>query len=245
MRPGGPVAYVPAACLLVRRAALGAGFDETLRVGEDVDLVWRLDAAGWLVRYDAGVVVEHPARDSWPAWWRQRVAYGRSAAVLRERHGVAAAPLRADRVTAAAWAGALAGAPWLLARVAAASRRSTERRLGDAPGAREASAALVRRGLLRAAGPLARSAVRGYAPLLVAALAHRRTRSRALVVLALGVGWRFRHSRPRALDVALGAADDLAYSLGVWSGAWRARSPSSLAPVLSASTLSWREVLGR
>jgi len=40
------VAYVPSAALLVRRAALGAGFDEELRVAEDVDLVLRLHAAG-------------------------------------------------------------------------------------------------------------------------------------------------------------------------------------------------------
>ncbi|HEV2427568.1 MAG TPA: glycosyltransferase, partial [Acidimicrobiales bacterium] len=100
VRPGGAVGYVPAACLLVRREALGSGFDEAMRVGEDVDLVWRLDSAGWLVRHRAGVVVEHPARSTWGAWCRQRVGYGRSAAALRARHGDVAAPLRADRVTA-------------------------------------------------------------------------------------------------------------------------------------------------
>ena len=53
--PGTRVAYVPTAALVVRRAALvqgaGAGsvFDPALRWGEDVDLVWRLHAAGWRI----------------------------------------------------------------------------------------------------------------------------------------------------------------------------------------------------
>ena len=37
--PGGTVAFVPSACLLVRRHAFGEGFDATLRTGEDVDLL--------------------------------------------------------------------------------------------------------------------------------------------------------------------------------------------------------------
>src|ERR1019366_5132567 len=55
------VAYVPTAALLVRRAALGGGFDESLRYGEDVDLIWRLIEAGWRGRYEAGVGGAHPA----------------------------------------------------------------------------------------------------------------------------------------------------------------------------------------
>jgi len=44
--PGGPVGYVPSACMMVRRSAVGAGFDPSLRIGEDVDLVWRLHDQG-------------------------------------------------------------------------------------------------------------------------------------------------------------------------------------------------------
>src|SRR5690606_10496937 len=49
VRPGGRVGYVPSAALLVRRVAFVevGGFDARLRYGEDVDLVWRLVAAGW------------------------------------------------------------------------------------------------------------------------------------------------------------------------------------------------------
>ena len=58
------VRYVPTAALVVRTAALADGFDPDLRVGEDVDLVWRMLVAGWRVRYEPSVTVHHrePAR---------------------------------------------------------------------------------------------------------------------------------------------------------------------------------------
>jgi mycofactocin glycosyltransferase len=87
------VAYVPTAALLVRRAALGGGFDEALRYGEDVDLVWRLVAAGWRVRYDPGVRVGHAEPATRPELLRRRFQYGRSAAPLTRRHPGAVAPL--------------------------------------------------------------------------------------------------------------------------------------------------------
>ena len=87
------VAYVPTAALVVRRSALGGGFDESLRYGEDVDLVWRLIEAGWRVRYDPGVRVGHAEPGSRPALLRRRFRYGSSAAPLARRHPGAVAPL--------------------------------------------------------------------------------------------------------------------------------------------------------
>jgi hypothetical protein len=87
VRPDGAVRYVPSAALVVRRAAL-PGFDEALRYGEDVDLVWRLHDAGWRVRYDPRVVVAHP-----PVPLGKRFAYGTSAAPLAARHPGRLAPL--------------------------------------------------------------------------------------------------------------------------------------------------------
>jgi hypothetical protein len=85
--PGARVAYVPSAALIVRRAALG-GFDEALRYGEDVDLVWRLHDRGWRVRYDPRVVIRHDAR----ALLSRRFRYGTSAAPLAQRHPGRLAP---------------------------------------------------------------------------------------------------------------------------------------------------------
>ncbi len=64
---GTRVSYVPAAALLVRKAALDeiGGFDADLRCGEDVDAVWRLSAAGWRGRYEPTVVVHHQPRPTW------------------------------------------------------------------------------------------------------------------------------------------------------------------------------------
>jgi mycofactocin glycosyltransferase len=64
VRPLSAVSYLPSAALLARRAALGDGFDETMQVAEDVDLIWRLAHAGWRVRYDpaAQVAHDHPTR---------------------------------------------------------------------------------------------------------------------------------------------------------------------------------------
>jgi mycofactocin glycosyltransferase len=85
--PGTRVSYVPSAALIVRRAALG-GFDEALRYGEDVDLVWRLHDRGWRVRYDPRVTIEHDAK----ALLSRRFRYGTSAAPLSLRHPGRLAP---------------------------------------------------------------------------------------------------------------------------------------------------------
>jgi mycofactocin system glycosyltransferase len=85
VRPGSAVAYVPTACLVVRRAAL-TRFDEGLRYGEDVDLVWRLIDEGWQVRYDPSVVVPHEEPLRLLDRLRRRFHYGTSAAALAQRH---------------------------------------------------------------------------------------------------------------------------------------------------------------
>jgi mycofactocin system glycosyltransferase len=93
VRPGGRLGFVPSATMVVRRAALdGAGFDEALRLGEDVDLVWRLVDGGWQVRYEPGVTVRHEARLDPLAWLRRRFEYGTSAAALHSRHPGRLAP---------------------------------------------------------------------------------------------------------------------------------------------------------
>ncbi|HET6795420.1 MAG TPA: mycofactocin biosynthesis glycosyltransferase MftF, partial [Acidimicrobiales bacterium] len=96
VRPGARVPYLPAAAIVVRRSALFAvgGFDESLRLGEDVDLVWRLAATGWSVRYEPSSAVAHRVRGDLGSWMGQRFGYGTSAAALDRRHRRAAPPLR-------------------------------------------------------------------------------------------------------------------------------------------------------
>ena len=68
------------------------GFDESLRYGEDVDLVWRLLEADVVCRYEPSVVVLHSPRASLLDAWKQRVSYGSAAAPLNQRHPGAATP---------------------------------------------------------------------------------------------------------------------------------------------------------
>src|SRR6202035_1804393 len=86
VRPGSPVPYVPGAALVVRRAAAGTGFVEAMRVGEDVDFVWRLAASGWRVRYEPAATMPHQHRVRLKRWFARRKEYGTSAAILEQRH---------------------------------------------------------------------------------------------------------------------------------------------------------------
>ena len=243
--PGGPIGYVPGACLVVRRSAFGEGFDEMLRVGEDVDLVWRLSDRGWLVRYMADVVVIHRARGTWRDWWDQRVSYGASSSDLAQRYGSRLAPLRPDVWTLVAWASVLAAKPMIGARVVRVARGALRARLAhNTDDADHVSSEVVTKGMVRAGGPLARGVVRTFGPLVLLATLQPKLRRRALLVFALGTAWRWRRTEFHASDVPLALADDLAYSVGVAQGAWRRRSLKALTPHITKSSLSVRALLG-
>ena len=243
--PRGIVAYVPSACLLVRRHAFGDGFDETLLVGEDVDLVWRLHDQGWLVRYDAQVVVSHAARPTWGRWLAQRIGYGVSSSHLALRHGSRLAPLRADGWTLVAWCATFAGKPLIGARIAKVAQRRLRERLEDTTDDPDQVAnELVGRGMIGAGGPLARAIVRNFGAVVLVAALHPKLRRRALLLFVVGTAWRFRSQRPRASDLPLAIADDMAYGVGLVRGAMLTRSPRALTPHVTKSTLGLREVLG-
>jgi hypothetical protein len=239
------VAYVPSACLMVRREAFGDGFDPSLRVGEDVDFVWRLHDQGWLIRFDATVDVTHPARSSGREWWRQRARYGASSAELARLHGKRLAPLRADSWTLAAWTSVLAGRPALGARIVAGARRharDTFFQSEDNPD--EAADQVVTRNMVRAGGPMARAAVRTFGVVLLLGALHPRLRTRALGLFLIGSAWRWRHEQFHPTDVPFALADDLAYGTGVLRGALRARSWQSVTPDITKSTVGLREIMG-
>lgn len=243
--PGGAVPYVPSACLLVRRASLGSGFDERLRVGEDVDLVWRLHDQGWLVRYVPDVVVTHRARDNWIDWWRQRVRYGESASALSKRHGTRLAPFRADAWTIATWVTALVGKPMVGLRIIDAARDQLRNRmLETTDNADKVAGELVGRGMVRAGGPMARAAVRTFGLVILLGAVHPKVRRRALVLFAVGTAWRWRATRLHVADIPIALVDDAAYGVGVVRGAIRSRTFGALKPNITKSTLGLRNVLG-
>ena len=243
--PGGPVGYLPSACMMVRRSAVGAGFDPTLRIGEDVDLVWRLHDQGWLVRYLADVVVTHRARTSWSAWWHQRVQYGVSSSELAKRHPGRLAPLRVDPWTLVAWGTVFIGRPSLGARIISVNSEALIERLEDSADEPEHVAReVVAKGMVKSGGPLARAAVRTFGPLILLFALHQKLRRRVLALFVVGTAWRWRKTQLHLLDVPVAIADDVAYSLGVAKGAIKSRSLATMTPDITKSSVTLRKVLG-
>ena len=239
VRPLSAVSYVPSAALLARREALGAGFDEAMRVAEDVDLVWRLTAAGWRVRYDpaARVAHEHPVRPG--QWLRRRAFYGTGAALLGARHGSAVAPVVLAPESALAWALAIGGGRRgraAAAGVLAATSLRLARRLAP-PGEGWPlgfAAGLVLRGQVASGRTLVRAVTRHHWPVaLAAAVGSRRARRRVLAVAAADAVAAWWPQRRRVGPVSFVLArrlEDLAYGAGLWWGAVRARDLRALLP---------------
>jgi mycofactocin system glycosyltransferase len=245
------VSYVPTAALLVRRCALGGGFDEALRYGEDVDLIWRLTGAGWRVRYEPAVEVHHAATGSLAGILHRRFRYGTSAAPLARRHPGALTPLILQ--------------PWpTLTMTALLARRPAA-----AAGSFTLSAVLLRR-RLRSAGLPARGLVKPMAvgvaqtwlgtgrwcgqfgwPVLAAVIARpggRTARVRwgrrlaAASLLAgppLADGARGGDGTQLLATAARALAGQAAYGAGVYAGCLRERTTAPLRP-----TVVWQPVAG-
>jgi mycofactocin system glycosyltransferase len=230
--PGRRLTYVPSAALLARRSALLeiGGFAAELRVGEDVDLVWRLLAAGWTARYAPGAEVQHHPRDTVTAMAVQRFRYGASAPILQRRHPGAATALHAPPHTVAIWmtgagfgSSAAAGAFAVSVLASAVGARTRE--------SRRAIAGIAATGHLRATRYLARMIVREWLPLTLAGCAASpRVRRVALSALALDV-IASPHDEPRQpilATIGLRSVDLVAYSAGAWRGSLRQRSVGAL-----------------
>ena len=236
--PGRRVRYVPAAALMVRTAAARAvgGFDTALTWGEDVDFVWRLAAAGHVVRYDPAAVAWHRPRPNWPAWFEQRRRYGGSAPELARRHGRAAAAARCSPWSLGVWGAVAAGHPLIAAALAAASSAGLARRLRSrsVPGWGRLAVELTGRSHLRAGTGLARALMRAWWPLAAVGLGFGPRARRAVVAAVVGpalADW-IRRPKPAgpAAAVGLRAADDLAYGLGLWEALLFGRRPEGGGP---------------
>jgi mycofactocin system glycosyltransferase len=222
IRAGTRVSYVPAAAIVVRVDAIRqvGGFDLDIRFGEDVDLLWRLDEAGWSCRYEPAVVAFHRPRPTWRAWARQRIDYGSSAAPLAIRHPGRLAPVRMSGWSAGSWALAAAGHPLVGVAVGTVSAAALVPKLGDVPA--RVSLRIAGLGNLHAGRLLADAVRRVWWPIvLVAAIRSRRARLVALASLL-----------PLRHPVRL--ADDMAYGVGVWKGVWRERTLDPLIPRFSS-----------
>ncbi len=240
IRPYSPVWYVPSAAMLARRDALGAGFDEDLLVGEDVDLVWRLHDAGWQLRYEPRVTVAHEARVRPAVWYRRRVAYNESVALLLHRHPERLPVLFLTPRAGLAWAAALAGWPGpLLALTAVRAQRLRRAVRGQLPASgawalRMGSAVTVNEGR-----DLARALAGPWAPFALALAGVTRGRRRRVIarrvgglIAAMAIGdWLADQPDLGVLRyAALRLADESSRGLGIWIGCVRERDFRGLLP---------------
>lgn len=233
------VAYVPAAALVMRTEAFRsvAGFDADLHVGEDVDLLWRLHAAGAVMRYEPLAEVAHDHRAGLEALLRRRMQYGTSAGALDRRHPGLVPPAVLSPWSVLAWGlaflhpiGAVVGTGVAFVTAERLTRRLPQLTRGDAR-------ALALRGHLAAGEQIANAATRTWFPAtVIGAIFSRRCR----LILAAGIvgqGWREHRRKRPALPLpaflALRAGDDAAYGIGVWVGSIRTRTTGALLPKIT------------
>ncbi len=95
--PGGPVhvlstdeiaEHIPGCNFSVRRDVLMkvGGFDPIYRAaGDDVDMCWRIQEAGYTIGFHPSAVVWHHRRNSLKAYWKQQQGYGKAEALLEAK----------------------------------------------------------------------------------------------------------------------------------------------------------------
>jgi mycofactocin glycosyltransferase len=238
--PKSRVAYVPSAAMLVRRDAVGAGFDDRMHVAEDVDLVLRLHAADWRLRYEPTARVAHEHRTTLRAWWLRKAYYGTGAAPLSLRHPGSVPPMVLNTWSAAVAVLLLRGRPAAALAALAVAAGAAERlaRLLPVQRPHRTAARLIGLGAIGTIAQTADAVTRHYWPVSLAACLVSRRARRTVAVIAIAEGvvdwWRRRADpyRPNVVSYVLARRlDDLAYGGGLWWGAIRHRTLGPLRPV--------------
>ena len=241
--PRSRVAYVPSAAMLVRVAAVGpTPFDEDMHVAEDVDLVLRLHARGWRMRFEPASRVAHDHRTRPSQWLRRKAFYGTGAAPLALRHPGAVPP-----VVLSPWSAAVCvlllvqRRPAVLAAavVSAVATERLSRKLTRLRRPRVSAARLTGLGLAGAGWQTGSALTRHFWPVAALAMPFSARARRAVLAAALAEGvadwWSHRHRDPSVRPGPIGhlvahRLDDLAYGSGLWWGALGARTAAPLRP---------------
>lgn len=236
VRPLSRVSYVPAAVLVGRTQQLIDAFDESMRLGEDVDMVWRIAESGGVVRYVPSVECHHEPRATWRALLKQRFGYGSSAATLDKRHPFAASPFRSHGVLVLPALALLSGYIYFALLLAiptyvyfAITLRSTK--LSVRMRARitwigfTATVRLLAAAIRRVWWPVIAIAMALFQPALFLMLFS------VLAAPAYGIV-RAKPKYPGEYFL-MRILDDCAYGLGVWAGAIRTRNFRCLLPVIT------------
>lgn len=119
--PGGPVhvlttdetaEHIPGCNMSFRRdvyLAVG-GCDPVYRAaGDDVDLCWRIQEAGYTIGYHPAALVWHHRRSSLKAYWKQQKGYGKAESLLENKW-----PQKYNSFGHVSWAGRIYGNGWTM-----------------------------------------------------------------------------------------------------------------------------------
>jgi mycofactocin system glycosyltransferase len=240
VRPGAAVAWLPSACLVARASLLGDGFDADMRVGEDVDLVWRLTEQGHRVRYAPEVTAHHDVRGTVRGWLGRKFVYGSGGAALAQRHGSRTAPAVLSPVMAASAAALLLRRRWSAPVVTLgviAATRSVHRALPQGVEGFTRTRVAVDmsvRGVGWAVRQESGLLLRHWWPLSLLALPSTQVRRAVLTTLMvdtwIAVTEQTDEDLPLWILLAGRRLDDLAYGSGLWWGALEMRSAACLRP---------------
>lgn len=114
--PGGPThvlitdeiaEHIPGCNMAILKKALTkiGGFDPVFRAaGDDVDICWRLQEAGYTIGFHHSAVVWHHRRNSIKAYWKQQKGYGKAEALLEKKW-----PQKYNALGHYAWGGSIYG----------------------------------------------------------------------------------------------------------------------------------------
>lgn len=244
VRPRSRITWLSSTCVVARvdllRGLQPEGFDGTMHVAEDVDLVWRLVDAGHRVRFDPTASVRHEHRTRLRRWLGRKFFYGTGAEALARRHPGDVAPVVLPPWGAIVLLAAVAQRRWstpVIAVTAAVVTVRIARRLPHVRRRWRLSARLTGYGLSAVGAQGVALLVRHWWPLTaVGGLFSRRVRRAAAVAAVADAVWEYLRLRPDMDPVRFAAArrlDDLAYGAGVWWGALRGRSARALLPAIT------------
>ncbi|UKA55229.1 mycofactocin biosynthesis glycosyltransferase MftF [Arthrobacter sp. FW305-BF8] len=237
VRPRSPVSWLPGAFLVGRVDALGDGFRDGSRVGEDVDLVWRLAQEGWRVRFEPEARVWHEHRQSLGEWLSRKAFYGTSAHPLSLQHPEAVAPAVFAPWSAAVMAVLLCQRSWSLpvaGVICAGAAWRISRKLSRSSRPNRIAISLTLRAVMGSLTQVMALLVRHWWPVAVGgSLVSGRLRRALVLSCVADAAWEYCRTRPQLDPLRFALArriDDLAYGTGVWLGAVKGRSARCLLP---------------
>ena len=245
VRPLSRVSYLPAAVLLTRTHVLQetGTFDPSMRLGEDVDLIWRMVKENKVVRYDPSVICHHAPRLTMRALLKQRFGYGRSAALLDKKHPFTAAALRANIVMLVPSLTLLSGYVSITAALIPLMLLwfSITLRQTKIPFSTRAKLAL--NGWFSTIRLLSSAVMRvWWPPVLLVGQYSMRVGAVFVFSAVVPALYGTLRNKPRntAGYIALRLLDPMAYGAGVWAGVFRERNLRCLLPVVTRSSIRLR-----